>query len=63
MALLPETAVLLAFSHSPTLSLERIGPRLAMTIGPLLAAGAHLLPRWCDVVGSSMAVARVEEVV
>jgi MFS family permease len=42
-ALLPVTAVLLVFSSRAGALAGRIGPRLPMTIGPLLAAGGLLL--------------------
>ena len=42
-ALLPVTAVLLVFSSRAGALAGRIGPRLPMTVGPLLAAGGLLL--------------------
>jgi EmrB/QacA subfamily drug resistance transporter len=42
-ALLPVTAVLLVFSSRAGALAGRVGPRLPMTIGPLLAAGGLLL--------------------
>ena len=43
MALLPVTAVLLMFSSRAGVLVGRIGPRLPMTVGPLLAAAGLLL--------------------
>jgi EmrB/QacA subfamily drug resistance transporter len=42
-ALLPVTAVLLVFSSRAGALAARIGPRLPMTVGPLIAAGGLLL--------------------
>lgn len=42
-ALLPVTAILLVFSSRAGALAGRIGPRLPMTVGPLLAAGGLLL--------------------